>query len=502
MSRWRWVLLIFWMLAGLSVTAVMVDRVYDKETRAIAAEFQQDVDDKTAALEREVLLNIEVLYALKGLFESSDDVTRAEFDKIATPYLQRHQDIDSLQWAVRDSTDSLTQLPVTYVASLTNYDETLGFDLLSRDAYRSAIEQTIDVDNVVASPSGIGKSSALDINVFISAYRGEPNNAIERRAQTFGVAVLSLKVDAMFNRAVQRTATKGIHFTLKDHTDPLVETLLTLHLGNEHGGHGAESFEYQRQLSTFAGRRWTIIARPSSEYVDSHRSALPLVLGLCGGLFVLFGAGYYVAMRRRTDIIEQEVQQRTLDLYKAKRQLELLSQTDGLTGLANRRHFEQRYEAVWSEAIKAKRCITLMMLDVDHFKSFNDTYGHLEGDKCLKRVAQVVEQSLNRKSDFIARYGGEEFVLLLPHTRDNTIPAQRCIEAIEALQIPHTGSTTSEYVTASIGVAAMVPTTANHIEDLIVLADTALYQAKENGRNAVHYHVPKPAITAVEQGVA
>ncbi|WP_394203245.1 diguanylate cyclase domain-containing protein [Shewanella waksmanii] len=502
MGRWRWALLIVWLLIGFSITALMASWVYDKETRAITIEFQQDVDDKAAALEREVLLNVEVLYALKGLFESSDNVTAAEFNKIAAPYLLRHQDIDFLQWASKTSGGGQEHYPVTYLASLASDNELItGYDLLSHSAYANAISQAVDLDQVVASLSKLTNSSKLGIKVFIPAYRGEPVDTPSRRAQNFGVAALSLKVDEMFNRAVQRTASKGIHFTLKDHTNPLVETLLTLHLGDEHGGHGVESFEYQRQLTPFAQRRWSLIARPSFEYIAGHRSELPYVVGICGSLFVLLAAGYYVTMRRRTELVEQEVQQRTLDLYKAKRQLELLSQTDGLTGLANRRHFEQRYETVWNEAIQSKRCITLMMLDVDHFKSFNDTYGHLEGDKCLKRVAQTIEQSLNRKSDFIARYGGEEFVLLLPHTRDNSIPAQRCLEAVEALQIPHSAAITSDFVTVSIGVAAMIPTTANHIEDLIALADAALYQAKENGRNGIHYHVP-PAPDLVEQGVA
>jgi diguanylate cyclase (GGDEF)-like protein len=164
--------------------------------------------------------------------------------------------------------------------------------------------------------------------------------------------------------------------------------------------------------------------------------------------------------------------------------------SDGLTGLANRRHFDGVLEDEWKRARREGTSLALIMIDVDSFKRYNDTYGHQAGDECLRQVASVLASTARRAMDLAARYGGEEFALILPNT-SLAGAAQRAEELrsrIEALHLPHQTSQTSAWVTLSAGVAALIPAQDATPAELIALADQALYHAKQSGRNCIHLH--------------
>ena len=172
-------------------------------------------------------------------------------------------------------------------------------------------------------------------------------------------------------------------------------------------------------------------------------------------------------------------------LEQANEMLRRLSVTDGLTGISNRRYFEEFLTREWERACRYTRPLSALMLDIDFFKAYNDTYGHQRGDECLKQVARSLSDAVKRPSDIVARYGGEEFVVLLPETDlDGAVKIAEFIkEKVSDLNIPHAGSKVSQQVTLSIGIASMVPTLISKPEDLIAYADKALYQAKEGGRD-------------------
>ncbi len=164
-----------------------------------------------------------------------------------------------------------------------------------------------------------------------------------------------------------------------------------------------------------------------------------------------------------------------------------LSFKDSLTGINNRRAFDENLEKEWRRARRNRTPLALMMLDIDCFKAFNDTYGHQEGDSCLKEVARVIMANLKRPADFAARYGGEEFVVLLPETAwdDAVVVAETIRLGVAALEIPHKKSDIAEYVTLSAGVACLVPDEEQSADNLMKVADLALYAAKSAGRNRV-----------------
>ena len=174
-------------------------------------------------------------------------------------------------------------------------------------------------------------------------------------------------------------------------------------------------------------------------------------------------------------------------------QLQRLTNLDGLTGLSNRRHFDQHMEAEWKRAIRSQTSISILMLDVDHFKSYNDTNGHLAGDEVLKTIATTIQQTCLRSSGTAARFGGEEFALILTATdlSESERVGERLRRNVEALQIPHGGSGTSPFVTVSLGGASTIPQEGDAFLRLVDAADKALYRAKEAGRNRLVFSEPE-----------
>ncbi|HBV87711.1 MAG TPA: diguanylate cyclase [Desulfosporosinus sp.] len=172
-------------------------------------------------------------------------------------------------------------------------------------------------------------------------------------------------------------------------------------------------------------------------------------------------------------------------LEKANQELSLLSSIDGLTGIANRRHFDQFLEQLWLHSARNSEPIAIILCDIDFFKAYNDTYGHLQGDECLRQVASSLKNSLKRPSDFVARYGGEEFVVVLPNTDiEGALTVAETLRVnLESLEIPHRLSSITPKVTISLGVAIGHADHTYQPKTLVEAADSALYQAKQEGRN-------------------
>ncbi len=196
------------------------------------------------------------------------------------------------------------------------------------------------------------------------------------------------------------------------------------------------------------------------------------------------------SLAERNQLLEAEVEARTAELAEANRRLAALSQTDGLTGIANRRLFDLRLDEEWRRARRRHQRLTLAMVDVDHFKLYNDRYGHLAGDQALQTVAQTLDTHARRGGELAARYGGEEFALLLPGvgTKEAQAICRDFLAALDALAIQHADSPTGT-LTASVGVASLTPGDTGTPETLIAAADAALYRAKQGGRHRVEMDI-------------
>jgi len=199
---------------------------------------------------------------------------------------------------------------------------------------------------------------------------------------------------------------------------------------------------------------------------------------------VIFGA--------KVRAMQRIVQMRTALLLLAKKldtanqELKRISASDGLTGIANRRFFDEYISREWRRARRNDSSLALMMCDVDHFKHYNDNYGHQAGDDCLRQIAQSLAHTMERGSDIVARYGGEEFAVILPETQIGgaLVVAEKIRHAVHHLNLPHAGAPIAR-ITLSIGIAAMIPEDDNSPHELIERADRALYRAKHEGRDRV-----------------
>jgi diguanylate cyclase (GGDEF)-like protein len=214
-------------------------------------------------------------------------------------------------------------------------------------------------------------------------------------------------------------------------------------------------------------------------------------------------AAEFMPLAVALDDMAEKLDAREQELRDINDQLRELAQLDSLTCLANRRMFNAQLQAQWKSAVKRRRPLSVLMIDVDHFKPFNDRYGHVQGDACLRKVGEVLKARTKARSDVVtatsddtqlaARYGGEEFAVLLPGTtlKEAAIVAERLRRAVEDLLISHAGSPCG-FLSISVGVASVVPNEQDSPQDLTEAADTCLYEAKQRGRNAV---VAKSEIT-------
>jgi diguanylate cyclase (GGDEF)-like protein len=198
------------------------------------------------------------------------------------------------------------------------------------------------------------------------------------------------------------------------------------------------------------------------------------------------------ALRLKYEIDRRKAREKELRVIKEQLEdtsfvLKRLSSEDELTGISNRRGFESYLDQEWKRASRYDVPVSLILVDIDFFKEYNDTYGHQSGDQCLKEVASVLNGTLHRPADFVARYGGEEFVIILPNTDMNggEVIAEKLREGVEALGIIHSSSQASGRVTISLGVATAMPSQNFSPSELVAAADQALYLAKQVGRNKV-----------------
>jgi diguanylate cyclase (GGDEF)-like protein len=185
--------------------------------------------------------------------------------------------------------------------------------------------------------------------------------------------------------------------------------------------------------------------------------------------------------------LETRIRARTVELERMNKRFEEMSKLDPLTNLPNRRYFEERFTQEWFRAERTQQPLAILMIDIDFFKKYNDTFGHVKGDDCLIDVTVAIKETLSRGGDFLARYGGEEFIVLLPDTNltGAYVVGENICKAVLAKQFEHPDSELSPFVTVSVGGTAVLCNGPSQMESIINTADQALYNAKNTGRNRV-----------------
>ena len=241
---------------------------------------------------------------------------------------------------------------------------------------------------------------------------------------------------------------------------------------------GISGFETCKKIREIRKKDWIPVIYLSASHSDDY-----IIKGLDAG------GDAYIPKPVNPRLLEAivtamgRIAQMKHELADANRELKKLANYDGLTRILNRRGFDDALSRYWRQAQRNNTELSVLLIDVDHFKLFNDSYGHLKGDECLQKVAGTLEKGLLRPIDLVARYGGEEFAALLPETPLTNAPsvATRLLENVQRLEVPHEHSTAAGVVTISIGLASSIH--ADDAQDLLANADKALYLAKQSGRN-------------------
>ena len=505
-------------IIGIILSGVTGWQLYSLEEQTIIGEFQKDVNERATSLHRQMILNLEPLRILATLFNGGTIPDYTRFTDEAEQILKRHPDIQALEWIPRipheqrekyekqlqqyfpmfEITERKQQgtmlraekrkeyFPVYYVAPFSRNKAAFGFDLASNPSRRKTLEEVRDTaaPRITAPITLVQEQERLKgFLAFLPIYTGSPTGNVERQNKLKGFVLGVYRIADIFHDSALSTEPLGMEMTIID-TSSAKHELLYFHKSRT-GQQINKNSSYRVELPYIWGRQWTLSASPTIGYMDSRRSLLPQTISTIGIIFALLIAFYFEFLNRRTTYIEQKVFEKTNALNAANRQLKLLSHTDGLTGVANRRFMDSFLDTEWKRHARSKLPISFLFIDIDFFKLYNDNYGHPQGDKVLKKVAKRLKDIARRPGDLTARYGGEEFAIILSDTKNAESVAQKCILAVEELQIPHLYSKATTVVTISVGFCTTIPDSNTNHESLVKSADKALYRAKEGGRNRV-----------------
>ena len=511
--------LLFALLLGLVFSSILGWSFYDLETRTIASRFAQDVDEQASSIEREVALTFEAVYALKGLYDSSENVTADEFKQFSSQLLVRHPNIQALEWSPKvkhsqriDYELSRQQdypefiiiernqqgnmvtadvrdeyFPVSFLEPYIGNEAALGFDLASNIKRHKALASATHSGNLIITASINLVQNQKGILAFLPIYQGRPITKDERAAKLLGFAVAVVRIDDLIEQAITRSSQQKINFSLMDVTLSPPEQLFRYDVPLT-DAKDKTAFSYQKSLTPLGGRQWNILATPTNKYFSEHRSSTPFVIALLVAIFISFGIAYIFLLARHSSSTEQDLIQTKTELNEATKDLKKITLNDSLTGLANRRHFDSYLKQEWYRAMRDKQPLSLIMIEVDYFKQFIDYYGHQSGDSCLKLIANTIESMAKRATDLIVRYDDAEFAIILPNTDDAEASkiAALCCECIEKTEISHVNSTVADHITISVGCATSIPESNSKPFILVNRAGEALYKAKSSGRNQSH----------------
>lgn len=496
-------------LLGLLMVLLVGVTLFRYDTENVRLTFEQEVTAKLAKFERELHLHTESVHVLKSFFASSDHVSSAEFALFSKHFTSRNPAIMALEWAPMITHEQRMQMnfgdynyapnlqiterqsqgvmknaaprayyfPVVYVEPRHTNESALGFDLASQENRKLALLAAINSGQAVASEP-LQLVQANHFNTSILLFEPVYKNKLQKYGDLEsieGVVVGVYSLEKLFESVIRENMQSSISFRLVDTSEH--QQIVIYQSGDAaltNPSSLSSDFLLVKDLPSFHGRNWRVYALPSNDYISSQRSVLPYVITVSAILlFALIG--YYTNALTLANY----------RLHLSSTRLKELNRFDTLTGIYNRGYFDRLIEVEWQRAKRSKSTLSLLMIDIDFFKNYNDHYGHVAGDKCLVTVAHTLNVTLKRSTDSVARYGGEEFVVVLPATKDPLATAEKIRKAVLALALEHKRSQVCDYVTISVGVATLNAAESSNYTQLIMNADEALYQAKREGRNRV-----------------
>ncbi len=537
-----WLTLIAICILSFGGTALLSRYLYNNETQQIEAEFQRDISRRAFQLDNELVkLRATMRYWRKFYEVSNAPIEPNQFRTIAKDVLKTYPSVQVIGWAPlisqaqRKSFEQQfrrinphfsiftirPEMNTTHVdeklirsprafdprlffspsAAQDNYFPVAVLEPKERAGFLTGLDMasvnSVSVSTYIAQVRHSGSSDIIGLPGLVSPFSPAHEPIIvalvpvylgstaspNQEPKLHGFIATIFSANDLVHDAVLSDQPKDVNFELRDITDDGGLKVLYRY------GEAVQSrMTFQRPVIDVLGRQWLVVASPSDNYIATRRSMVPAFSFFGGFVFTGLLLLYANVTRRQTRVVKALVEERTQELKCANEKLEQLSRIDSLTGIANRRQFNEVLEREWKRAVRERTSIALLVIDVDFFKNFNDHYGHLRGDECLIMVARALGSGFQRSGDLVARYGGEEFAVILPNTGSEIAEvAERYREAVEKLLIEHGHSDVASHVTVSIGASAVVPVESMCSDDLVDCADKGLYAAKAQGRNRVVY---------------
>lgn len=505
-------------LLGLSLSVISWFSVLNIENKSIISEFESDVDKRVSSFNRELLINLETQRSLSLLFLNDREPSFTEFTTVARELLSRHPEVKALEWIPLVSNEDRelyeskmkdlfpgfefterkeqgvmtraknrnSYYPVYYIEPLLGNEEAFGFDLGSNSTRLNAIKASRDSAKPLVTESITlvqGSSTQKGFLAFQPIF-SKLSTTLESRQQNIKGFILGVySIRDIFNSSALAGDPLGIDLILTDITDGADGSIIFEHSSRTVTKRNM-SFKYSKKIPSLWGRSWEIIAYPTEKYIKDRSNLFHAIISFLVVLFTILIIIIVTFVSKRAITVQKLVDEKTDQLHIAKNKLEMMSRTDELTGLSNRRELNEFLDKEWLRATRNSASVGFLLIDIDDFKLFNDNYGHILGDECLARVAEGLATCAKRSGDLVARYGGEEFGIILTSDVDNIdYLAKKCCKYIRDLMIPHAYSRNDEYVTISCGYISYVPQRGNTPEELIEIADKALYKAKKQGKN-------------------
>lgn len=535
-------------LAGFSLTLTTTHFYISYKDGVINKVFERKALNISKTIEQKAAQSTDVLSYLHAVYNASGQYQFEHFNKYTRLLLTRHPEIKALEWTPRITAENRKQFekfmqkshpgyqitqqvkpglidkadkrdfyyPVMMIEPYAGNEEALGYDLASNPVRLATMQQARDSGKMSATPGLTlvqDTKTVVGFIVFRPVYRGTDIITVSsRRTSLQGFLLAVYHIEDMVNTATQTYDHTGLVVTLVDRTDP--DTVKLLYSSNSAY---EETINPQRVASfmnnnqpvssrdiQLAGRNWQLLITPQTGYFQTGFTWKAGMLLTTGIIISLLLAGYMLQLKNNNlklkssnALLNNEINDRIHilnRLHETNKKLEQLSREDPLLCIANRRYLDEYLNSEWLRAIRSGFPLSFIMADIDYFKNYNDLYGHVVGDQCLKAVAKILQAVANRPADLVARYGGEEFAIVLPETFE--IGARHIAEKIRTkLQqkaIPHGDSEASTHVTVSFGVGTIHPSPEITLPAFIQQVDDALYQAKSSGRDRIKLATLKP----------
>ncbi|MDH5777589.1 MAG: diguanylate cyclase [Gammaproteobacteria bacterium] len=522
---------------GLSLTATHYYISY-KDT-AVNRAFEHKALNISKTIEQNTSNSLEALSYLYAFYNSAQQFNASNFKQYTTHILQNHPEIKALEWVskVADSERAAFEkemqqvfagfeikdlktsgkiirskqrdfyYPITFIAPFSGNESSLGFDLSSDQLRLDAINKAIDSRSLQATQQ---IQLIQDINtrkdgtIVLYPVFGNDNTLT-------GFLVAVYYISDIFINAINLHNNKNITVTVYDLTDDKQVTEIYtsttnsyISLNNTSKRKNHTHIQFNKDFHV-AGRKLKISILPKVGFYQHGFNFKAGVILFAGLLFSFLISAYTQLLRNKNHqlrksntLLNTQIDERiniVKQLHRTNQKLARINRQDTLLNIANRRHMDEYLHSEWLRSIRTGFPLSFLMADIDYFKKYNDLYGHVIGDQCLKEVASVFLQVANRPADLVARYGGEEIAIILPETFESGAYhiAEKIQEELDNLAIPHANSKVSANVTVSIGIGTISPDVTDSLPGFIQCVDEALYKAKESGRNCVHKAIIKPS---------